>query len=1646
MAKEETTNPVVVEETSGAVNPTILDYYKKFGRNRDLEQYFSLSTANNEVRDVTSLFWRRMKSQDTSDSCEKNSESSTELCRISIKCSVPDKSEDENTKTKSDSESPPIITDHVEPEPKIADGDSCNEDNESQKSIDVILDTSNNKPLSPTSSITSQRKLEWDSLADVGYENETDRKNSASSLSTLERLALKQQYSNNDSKDISYIGLPTAHSTQIDYDIKSSNKIKDVRKTTRIYKKDIEVVEVNVPHILESNTSHSFNVNLSKHLSFKMDKDGGITVGNTSSDINISPEKCSSDKEVQYLKTDKEIQTSLIKTAEKSIDSKSPPHLCNNQNTPVMISLNTLKKRYRRKKSMTVRKKFKKCMKYGFDKENIPIQEKSNEQLSAAESFEYMPGHIYNQNQMNFEKSDHNDNKSSLESSGGLTTQSNNSSKHSFSKDFEKGFELLKSALHKKSSDSELKKKLIKEVVQRLLKSKYHDDDSTTDFLSGLSFNSKRLGLGQIQMNSSTSDSNNTEPNLKFSKPRKSILRLDKFNSNVIATTSQSAPNLPTVANCEKPIIKALSSNTDSDISSREKHSSDTVFAKNSSEKLYQKYLEALKREESYKRHLKEKETFLKQKLVCSETALKPPKSMKQVDNDLKNLLYDLTRNNYNDGSGDAPKLESNKSYLNGSPYDAVQKQRSHSVFTLSSCKSDENCKRNNLKKKLQCEVNNSKVSNTKDNHQCRCPHHNTLPKVTDSTVQVNMNENLPEKHCERHKITCNCNEGNSSTHLKQTAVLGNDLIGDMKYVCVCHQKPIQEPPDNILIYKCSQLSNILVQNEDLISKLGNVTGFRCTCKIQENNATSSLKSSTSKRDDGKLSNFDAVTNIASVFPFEMTSKSSQTNIALPILNLDPSMKHLNKSLQKSDTSESSSKMIPSKNEKNLIPSREITRYIQTEVSIDPKISDPSLTDINIINDDSCNQLISEEYRHNNIQSVSKMINTNQGITSFESVTHKDFDKELHNNATKIVLPKEGNYCSENFTIPIQGTNMALMVKIGSHSETTSGNKMLRTFDTKNKMTFEKTTSLMEECSKGTQSADTDVFSSIIKESKLNKTCDKVEQFVIEEDKNINYCSHKSEVSPKSDRSRNIAPSFADSIPIPQSNTLSEDLNDKLTKDIVNPQNVSTINDGQQYTYPRSLKPDPKRFLRSNTDTGKFFSVSSVQTEAINKVDAVTQETLSHESDKDESNKLITPHISSNSSNIIDSDSKDCSLNTRTGHSNIEYDKDLVLDSIKNITKRYYKKDIEKNKRKKCFKEIMTLFSYLLDTDDTTDHGDIKLTGSSNKLDTESISSKIEDRAAQSPGKKVNNHDNFTESSEIQMTTDFPTTSTDSATYKVLDKIKKECERYQQKRCKGHTSKKCEVSSSNSVNCNHCTQVHYCSCRGHRCNRLKLSADKTNKKCIAYNLIIQTSDSVVSEETDVKNKPLRNIVVKIPNKRVQIEKLPFKEVTAKIEKKLSGSLIIEKNTKPSRNWPNDTDISSNDEYNMKNKGYSVREYLETNRPDFVEKISKRQQCLKHISEQRAIHDAAKRQLLSMQLAGRPALTSLSETEIHRLAKDLGIELRRKNLAPKFISEREMKKHSEKIYKSLPEVVQKKEKARKENIKRTNLLMANIFKK
>ncbi|CAH0758741.1 unnamed protein product [Diatraea saccharalis] len=1577
-----------------------------------------------------------------------------------------------------------------------------NEDNQSQKSMDAHLDTSMNKPLSPTSSITSQRKLEWDSLADVGYAND-DKKGSASSLSTLERLALKQQYSNNDTKEDTELGPPTAHSTPVDIDIKPKNKKGATRKTTKMFQKDIEIVEVNVPQSSETRTSQSINVNLTKHISFNMDKSGKLSVDNVKNDINITPNEEKMEQEViPNMKTDKEIQTSLIKTKEKfgsSAQLKSEQY--GHQKNTVLINLNTLKKRYRRKRGNVARRKLKiNKMKFDINKENIPIQEKNTEQVSAAESFEYMPGHIYNQNQNNFGSTrppnNNNDNKSSLESSRAVTTDSSKSSKHSFSKDLEKSIDLLKVALQKHYNDSELKNKLVKEVVQRLLKSRYRDDDSTTDFLSGLSFSSKKLGLGSLKpsghLTTSTSDSNNTELKPKLPGPKKSILRLDKFNSNILASTSQSAPNLPIASSSEKLLIpnslKQITSNTESDVSSGGKDSSDTVFLKTSSEELYQKYLEALRREEAYRKHLRDKELFLKQKLVSSDTVFKISQPDEKVNNRLKDLIKDLTRNNYDDGSGDASKLEGgSNSNLDIQRGDGFRKHRSHSVFTLSSGNSDDNRKAN-LKKRLQNEMKHAKPSHTMEDQHC-CPHHFTASKVgvVDSSVQVNIrcNEHSMDKDmCQGHVVLpCNIHQHNREPFKNVAHVIPDDASGEIKYVCLCSQKPAvtQEVPENMLIYKCSRLTNRAVQLEDYTSKTSNTVGIQCMGNHQSTpRYDNKYEPSTSKFSDDMMSPKIQSTRSSDRSDLERMSKSSQTNIKLPKEKSNESSTSSLVEQKKCDV------LAKIKNNKLQNIDSEATRCVQTEISINPRISDLSLTDVNILTDIECEKLISDQIVKCSSESDVTYSNFNKknldhGVKSCTKSTqennwhnagttsklNKEIQSNLELNNNKVVpdsIPEVDHLTSDNFKIPIQGTNMTLMVRIDSKTDEIKTHGV----GTDNVEISEKTTCLSEECTKGVQSHAIDIFTMIGKES-----------FTIDK---------------QTPTERNL----------PRNDGYKEAFYQQCT---IKPCIKSDI---KSHTYPKITQINPKPFLRSNTDTERMVS-TNVQTDKIDKNNFITQEdiikvslaTKAIDSDKIKNSKVCSIKSDSQSSNEL----KDSSSEAQGRKSSSD---DPIMDIIKDITKRYTKRDVDRIKRKKCYKEIMNVLNYLLNTEDGTDFEQLKLSDSSSTRNTDdeysknernTLSAKVnpvseesvkiekepltvikkdkkqcecskrlqeqsasksseketplvdppctEDKAVQSSPRTSNRHNNYSESSEIQATTEFPSTSSESATCKVLSKIKRECEKYHQKRCKCHGAKKCEASSSTSVTCEQCKRNHHCPYKSHKCHRMKTSADKIRKKCVAYNLIIQTSDSMVSEETIVNNetKPLRNIVVKVPPKRKQYENAPFKEVYTKIEKTLPQcSPRCDPKVLRSSSLPNESEMSSFDDCMKKNKVYTVKEYLEINRPDFVQKSSHRQESLKHISEMRANQRAAQLQLLSAQLDRRPSLTSLSETELRRLAEDLGMEIRKKKIAPKFINEREMKKHSEKIYKSLPEVVQKKEEAKKENIKKTNLLMANIFKK
>ncbi|XP_075983670.1 uncharacterized protein LOC142981556 [Anticarsia gemmatalis] len=1848
-----------------AVNALILDYYKKFGRKRDLEQFFSLSTAQSDIKDTSGLFWRKMKSEnDSSDSGGRRSDSSAkELCRISIRCSMPDSSQSDDPRTKTDSpqtESPPIITEEAPADiSRQTDDESLkSDDNHSQKSFDPLLDLSAHKPLSPTSSVTSQRRLEWDSLADVGYGNESDRKTSASSLSTLERLALKQQYSNNDSKQD--IGPPTCHSTPLeDSEAKSKMKKGGGRKMTRIIKKDVDLVEVNVPHTSDSNPPQSINVNLTKHISFNVEKDGAITFDNVRKDVNVSPEKVTTETAMTpHLGTDREIQTSLPKTKDKSISSIDEPKPIdlNSQKIPVMISLNTLRKRLRRKKSKVVKRRVRPKKKSNESKE-LPSQEKSGEQLSEAESFEYMPGHIYNQNQLkansdNEPRAEHNNtagNKSSLESSGGLTTDSSKGSKHSLTNDLEKCIEVLKVTLQKRYDDGEMKKKLIKEIVQRLLNSKYRDDESTTEFLSGLSFSSKKMDV-KGNSTTSTSDANNTDDS-KQKRPRKSILRMEKFDANVVASTSQSVPNLFTATdkdNKNTNLNKMVTSNTESDESSRGKTSSDNALPKTSSEELYMKYLEALKREESYKRHLRDKEMFLKQKLGGSENAIKiPVRQEAKINNRLKDLMKDLTRNNYDDGSGDASKLEGGpSSNIDLDRFVGVPRnQRSQSVFTLSSSCHSECQKKPNLKKKMQ--VDRDIEAGTSRNHYCCCPLHSPCNKVdyVDSSVQVNLKCGSIEKpavdvplkcaycqECERTKkkgsncpkcgkcpkkpdhdddspyFSSNEKSKRDKSPRNVARMIPDKTTGDIKYVCMCKEKPASSNnTGDFMIYKCCKLTNRGIQFEDV----ANVIDTQCGSSRKSSEDGIQLLRAPVKIDNTSCSS-DKTSNA------RRCSQSSQTNLLIKMIctNSEGNPDGINL------CGTSTKCLVAPEKRNNVIVIHEATRCLQTEISINPKIADPTLSDITIVN--NCAQLICEQHRE-----VDKSSSDNDRIKTFSDVyTNSESNKLMRSNNTNVcgVKSNETNFSgmikdsdiniiesknsnavpdkpANDYTIPIQGTNMTLMVSLASTGPKKAKEQADQGVGTVKVPIADKNTCVAVECAKSAQ------CQSSVNSSKNNTVSDRSGR----SSSGRSFMSGRSSPGRRSPSPKKSCLSKPTSTRSPQRNTYPKvvQVKDKKplrrantdTGNLENPCACSQTGTAEKglgspvpLASPRPVTPPAKRCGEPKTDTGTtMFSlgIPISSDKENNKKDIGTQKDLSEDESKKTKNSTrgcgvscqtdtvekepkidekkacgkcgcvgeckCNKKVPTSEENSPRSDKckfcgsgdacqcnkepelkkicsncncEDCQCVKETGDNDL---KDPIINMIQDITRRYSKRDIMKIKKKKCFTEIVTVLNYLLETDDSTDpdccdslpkdsartkppsccdEKDKTPVSSDNAKSPRSKASGCEDsspkryerpkspdccddkpkkylrtsskspfsnknkpirKPSPSPNRDVkkpqrpttqacgskskkslrpseadccskrdkgvqlsskSNSKNCTESSDLPCSTDLPSTS-DSAACKILNKIRKECEKYHLRRSK--CGKKCEVSSSTSVNCEECKKVHHCGCR-HKCKRSK-TVDRLQKKCVAYNLILQTSESMMSEETVCDaNRELKNVVVKVPKCKDKLCTETCKETVYKVEKGHRNRC------QRSKSCPKESDWSSTDDFIRRAQQYTVREYLEKNRPDFVEKCSERQSCLKYINEMRANERAAHRNLLSVHVEREPDLTTLSTDELRRLAQQIGLDMRRKKTAPKFISEREMKKHSEKIYKTLPEVVQKKEDKKKENIKKTNLLMANIFKK
>lgn len=1775
--------------------------------------------------------------------------------------------------------------------------------------------------------------MEWDSLADIGYSNENDRKNSATALSTLERMALHQQYSNSDNtKSESGLGLPTAQSTPVDEikEVKLKHKSSKLHppKNTKVYKKDIDFVTV--PSL---DNMQSLHVNLTKHLSFNIDKHSGVITENVNDKSNNAKNAVSEISGDQ--KIDKEIQTSLIKKAQVGVQSQfstneRPSPKMHSQGIPVIIKLRNRVNSRKIRSSRRVyrnRKKFLKNQK----KSNIS-HDKSGEQVSEAESFEYMPGHIYNQNKLDNSQKSKNVlvNKSSFESSEGINTGSSKTSTKSFTNELEKGIELLNKVMKQHHDNSNLKKKLIKDLVLKLIKSKFRGDDTITEFLSGLNVHSSSVALGQGDYNSytttSTSDANNSGNTSKYNRPKKSILRVSKSVSDPELAQECSSKNLQSGdQNSDNQKLYSCS-NSETEGTSKDRNSSAEAIT--SSEELYKKYLYALQKEQTYRRHLIDKQNFWKRKLLSSDISVKSAPPYKSKVQKLNELLNDLTRNNYDDGSGDASKLESGSMFSTNvrNKYGSIEKQRSHSVFTLSSSHSKKKSpgkedKKINFKPCLQDKrklESSTKPSTSKDIdcQDCGCPYSTNKVGLVDSAVQVNV-----------------CYTDNNNPPIEPVL---KGMAGKIKYVCFCADK-CDCASDNVLIYKCSRVADRNVCNPQ--SPRNNLHGPQL-----------SQLHVCGQKDSKKLSLTCLSPRTESKLKTKMPSKSSQTDLFVTLSEKKSTINIATQSSEESDTSGDAP----------------VQTCMQTDISIDPKISDPSLSDVNFIEsmceskkikqknyprDTASQSQCGNQYKKINVFSQDK-INQKQSVGNnfvlckdklkTDNTTYKmqyqtkQYTKIKRNDddiqyAEKVIEKEEkpktediacqaqsGPSCHiatgvDRQTFPLAGTNMALTIDVDDCENNCACKiKQSQGVATDGGDCKEKATSLRDECSKAVQSkvfkitsssSDTNIHGrsrvaipnsansvngSCCKNKnnvgmewertggKNSNTCENIPTYneeidktmvtknmssrkpsqtikkdvldTVDNSKTVKSCCNNSDKlkyktfpdrsSPVSAR-KSLARRNTCNTALPGPSSTYEDkssdgsknadyclgkggagsLNDccapKIRKkqiadnsnntrtprssvtqrtdglfrdeyDVIDRQYMENkccapkIPKKQDFDNLKSIRTEhgsmtenldgrdgeirnanygtgregnenkccaskiPKKQITDNSNKigtqrssvtqrfdGRFGDLSNneyvMDRQEIENKSGALKIPLKHIADnsnnirtqrssvtqrsdglfrdeynvidrQDNENKCCVPKITkdqdadklknirrerrsmtenvdisdndirnadyetgreekenkccaskfpkkqiadnsknirtlrssvtqnfddrfSNTEYVVDSQEIENKSGTpkspkkqdirkrsssitenfddRVGHGqsndgrisrsaeksrqdkdyNIQksggeyFDKssnrsyststlnsDPILDLIKDITKRYTKNEVDKSKRKKCYKDIMTLLNYLVDTDDTTESDHKKLEDSCTSCDCAMTKPKglksdkmnsprkqLVNKGVQSDKKKTSTTE---DSSDIPCSSDLRGASTDSAACRLLNKIKNECEKYNQRRCK---SKK-QISSSTSITCDKCKKSNQCSCKVHnRCKKQKCSkaaSEKAKKKCIAYNLIIQTSDSVVSEENIIyKNRhPLRNIIVKVPSKRrnmtVKQEEYNFERRTSN----MATSPHRPRKSSRSRSLPNDSD--SAEEALRQSQDYSVRQYLERNRPDFVEKYSERQNCLKKINE------------------------------------------------------------------------------------------------
>lgn len=499
-----------------AISDQILEYYHKFGQNRDLEKYLRLrqnysksssdgSISNHPVNCLTSKLGKSLENlsllksniKDKSDEIIVEKKDKTTVKEIEESPAVPVKDEKtkivKNIKIKSEElkkgdkksksfnfnvestieiSMPPPLVPQIQTLPPSSDQDEQKfqsfikylQSTETQtQSLELKKDDQdfeslikpvssqnlskdeipeNVRTLSPASSVTSNKnKLEWDSMADVGYEKSGKIEN-FSAISSLERNALKKFFAQRGFNFDESIIL-----------IAQQTPIKPIEEN-----KNIELVKKGSTQKFIADFSTNPEAQSTPKSIIVQEKSKGAIPKNTNQ-IYFSNKKISEQIE-------KSAQTSLVDLSSKA--TQASEQTTQTEKSQEIESSDD-------NKEATGRSEF--------------TQTATNEEITVTDSFEFLSvGDYLKGNEDNANKVVKNEQEIVEEEEEEVVVVKSETVRPrntSLQTDFQIGIDLMNSLVDSKRMTVETKKKLIKKIVKTLVKTKYSDDSSTLSSVLG---------------------------------------------------------------------------------------------------------------------------------------------------------------------------------------------------------------------------------------------------------------------------------------------------------------------------------------------------------------------------------------------------------------------------------------------------------------------------------------------------------------------------------------------------------------------------------------------------------------------------------------------------------------------------------------------------------------------------------------------------------------------------------------------------------------------------------------------------------------------------------------------------------------------------------------------------------------------------------------------------------------------------------------------------------------------------------------------------------------------------------------------------------------------------------------------------------